>query len=134
MERILAGTTVKAAAAEFHVTGRTARKWLKRFREEGEAGLRDRNSRPHASPSRTSPEVEQQVEQFRRQRMTGMEIAQQTGLSRATVFRILNRRGLTGYRGWSLPNPRSVTNTPLPAICCIWTSRNSPVLRSPAIV
>lgn len=94
VERILAGVPVKRVASEFHVTERTARKWLKRFGEEGSAGLQDRSSRPQSSPTRSNAELEQQVEQLRRQRLTGTQIAQQTGLSRATVFRILNRRGL----------------------------------------
>lgn len=42
VERILAGEPVKRVVAEFHVTERTARKWLKRYREEGVAGLTDR--------------------------------------------------------------------------------------------
>ena len=34
------------------------RKWVRRFLEEGEAGLVDRSSRPRRSPGRVSPAVE----------------------------------------------------------------------------
>lgn len=94
VERIVAGEPARSAAAAFHVSERTARKWLQRFLEGGESSLQDRSSRPQHCPTQTSRELEQQVEQLRRQRTTGAQIAQQTGLSRATVFRILNRRGL----------------------------------------
>jgi len=38
--------SVKDAATSVGVSRRTAYKWLKRFEEEGEAGLCDRSSRP----------------------------------------------------------------------------------------
>ena len=39
-------------AAALGVTARTVRKWREGYAAEGEAGLRDRSSRPHASPTR----------------------------------------------------------------------------------
>src|SRR5215475_9179836 len=75
--------TLSSAAAEFKVCARTAAKWLRRYQLEGMAGLRDRSSRPHRSPRRTPQHRVQQVEQLRRQRFTGLHIAQATGLSRA---------------------------------------------------
>ena len=41
-----AGQPSRAVAREFKVTESTVRKWLKRFRSEGAAGLTDRSSRP----------------------------------------------------------------------------------------
>lgn len=38
------------AAESAGVTVRTTYKWLRRFREEGERGFLDRNSRPHHYP------------------------------------------------------------------------------------
>jgi len=93
-EEILRGRPVRAVAAGYRVSERTARKWLIRFQREGVSGMRDRSSRPRHSPLRTAPDVEQRVEQLRRQRFTGAQIARETGLSRATVFRTLRRRGL----------------------------------------
>jgi len=90
--------TLKAAAADFNVCTRTAAKWTRRYQQEGLAGLRDRSSRPHRSPRRTGEALAQRVEQLRRQRFPGLHIAQATGLSRATVSRILRRLGLNRMR------------------------------------
>ncbi|CEJ15196.1 hypothetical protein BN1110_05539 [bacterium YEK0313] len=48
------GRPVGEVAAGFGVSERTARKWLSRWRSDGEAGLQNRSSRPHASRSATS--------------------------------------------------------------------------------
>jgi len=90
--------SLKSAAAEFKLSRQAAGKWVRRYREAGVAGLRDRGSRPHRSPRRISEERIMEVEQLRRQRWTGVRIAQQTGLSRATVSRILRRLKLSRMR------------------------------------
>jgi transposase InsO family protein len=90
--------TLNAAAAAFSVSARTARKWVRRYRDQGRDGLRDRSSRPQRSPHRTQAEIAEQVLVLRRQRWTGVRIAQQTGLSRATVSRILRRHRLSRLR------------------------------------
>jgi transposase InsO family protein len=82
------------AAREFRTTPRTVAKWVERFRIEGVAGLRDRSSRPHSSPSQATPAVCAVVEALRRQRHTGEQIAAEVGVSPATVSRILKRLGL----------------------------------------
>jgi transposase InsO family protein len=92
------GCTLAAAAAAANVSARTAAKWVRRFREWGCAGLADRTCRPHRLHRPTSPERAELVEQLRRQRWTGLRISQQTGLSRATVSRILRRRKLSRTR------------------------------------
>ena len=69
------------------VEGRqSASKWVRRYREAGVAGLQDHSSRPLRSPRSTAAELVQRVEVLRRERWTGVRIAQATGLSRATVF------------------------------------------------
>lgn len=83
--------SLREAAAECRLSRQSAAKWVRRYREQGRAGLADRSSRPHRSPRRTSPQLVQQVESLRRQRWTGVRVAQATGLSRATVSRILVR-------------------------------------------
>ena len=92
------GVTLKLAAASFNVTERTAAKWVRRYREQGAAGLRDRSSRPQRLYRPTSSQTVERVEQLRRQRRTGCWIARQTGLSRATVSRILRRLKLNRIR------------------------------------
>ena len=91
-EAVLSGRlSLKEAAAEFKLSRQSAAKWVRRFREEGVAGLADRSSRParlwHATPA----EVVARVEHMRRERWTGLRIAAATGLSTATVSRILTR-------------------------------------------
>src|ERR1700691_219200 len=79
------------AAAAFGLSRQSAAKWVRRYRETGVEGLRDRSSRPKRSPRSTPAELVERVERLRRERWTGVRIAQATGLSRATVSRILTR-------------------------------------------
>src|SRR5579872_2099086 len=79
------------AAAEHKISRQTAAKWVRRYREGGVALLADRSSRPANRPLQVRPELEERAEALRRERWTGVRIAQATGLSRATVSRILTR-------------------------------------------
>jgi transposase InsO family protein len=83
--------SLREAAAERGLSRQSASKWVKRFRQGGRAALQDRSSRPHRSPRGVGAELIEQVQQLRRQRWTGVRIARATGLSRATVSRILVR-------------------------------------------
>ena len=47
------GYTLKAVAMAFHVSEKTAAKWVRRYRKSGTAGLEDLSSRPHRSPRQT---------------------------------------------------------------------------------
>ena len=97
--RVLAGeVSLNWAAAEFKLSRQSAAKWVRRFRKGGTAALRDLSSRPHRSPRRTSTEQAARIEQLRRQRWTGIRIAQATGLSRSTVSRVLTRLHLNTAR------------------------------------
>lgn len=86
------------AAAEHGLSRQSAGKWVRRFRDHGAEGLRDRSSRPQRLRKPTLPGQIAQVEVLRRERWTGRRIAQQTGLSRATVSRILRRIKLSRIR------------------------------------
>ena len=88
---VVEGQTLKLAAASFNVSQKTAANWVSRYREAGAAGLSDRSSRPRRLRASTSAELVSRVEALRRERGTGHRIAGQTGLSRATVSRILGR-------------------------------------------
>ena len=81
--------TLKRAAACFNVSVKTCAKWVGRYRQAGPEALSDRSSRSHRLYRPTSEELVQRVERLRRQRWTGYRIALATGLSRATVSRIL---------------------------------------------
>lgn len=95
---IVEGHQIRAVACAFAVSEKTVRKWVSRFRAEGSVGLRDRSSRPHRSPRRTQAELEAEVERLRRLHWTCDRIAHATGLSKATISRILRRLGLNRLR------------------------------------
>jgi transposase InsO family protein len=94
VRQIESGQTPEAAARAAGVCPRTARKWLARFRSEGMAGLQDRSSRPHRLHRPTPASTVERIEALRRQRFTGQQIAQDLGVSPATVSRVLCRLGL----------------------------------------
>lgn len=95
VHQVPSGRTVKAVAEAAGVCPRTVRKWLVRYRTEGAAGLQDRSSRPHRLHRPTPQPTVTCIEDLRRQRMTGRQIAKETGVSPATVSRILSRAGLS---------------------------------------
>src|ERR1700682_527271 len=97
-ETVARGLGVSRAAASFHVTCKTAAKWVRRYQSEGVAGLCDRSSRPHRSPRATSSSQIGLVIEFRRQHRPAYQIARSTGLSPATVSRILRRARLSRWR------------------------------------
>jgi len=92
------GLTLAAAAAAANVSPKTAAKWVARYRVLGSGGLQDRSSRPLRLRRPTQPEQAERVQLLRCQRWTGLRIAQATGLSRATVSRILRRLKLSRMR------------------------------------
>jgi transposase len=90
--------TLKAAAAAFNVTPKTAAKWVLRYRVQGVDGLYDRSSRPHRSPRRLPDAVIEHVVHLRRHHTPGYEIARRTAISPASISRILRRVRLSRWR------------------------------------
>ena len=70
------------------------RKWQGRYALDGGAGLFDRSSRPHHSPTRLGEAAVAEIEQLRRQRLSGPAIARRLGRPIATVGLVLRRRRL----------------------------------------
>ena len=89
VRRVLAGEASAAVAAAFSTTAKTVNKWVSRFVAEGPGGLEDRSSRPRRLRNPTPPEVVERVIALRRERFCGQQIAKETGVSPATVSRIL---------------------------------------------
>jgi hypothetical protein len=56
------------AAEAAGITDRGARRWMKRWREEGERGLLDRSSAPHRIPHKTPPTRVRAIVRLRRLR------------------------------------------------------------------
>ncbi len=98
VEFVSAGMRCRHAAAVFRVTPKTAAKWFRRFQSEGRTGLLDRSSRPRHAPRATSSGLVSQVIELRREHRPAYQIAQSTGLSPATVSRILQRAHLNRWR------------------------------------
>ena len=92
---LVEGQAPMAVATAMGVTGKTVGKWVARFEAEGPAGLVDRSSRPHCLYRPTPEATAERIEALRRQRWTGKQIAQETGVSPATVSRVLKRLGLS---------------------------------------
>jgi transposase InsO family protein len=84
--------TEVAEAAE--VSEPTARKWVARYRAEGQGGLLDRPSSAHHVHNRTAEDRVGAICALRRLRMTGAEIAEILGMAQTTVSGILTRCGL----------------------------------------
>ena len=88
------GQTPNAIANTVGVCPRTVRKWLKRYDQEGPAGLMDRSSRPHRLYRPLPTATRERIAELRRRRWTGKQIAAELAVSAASVSRILKRLGL----------------------------------------
>jgi len=86
--------TVTEAAAAVEVSVRCARKWVGRYRVDGELGLLDHSSAPFSIPHRTSEDRVEAIAALRRLRFTGPEIAEVLGMALSTVSGILTRIGM----------------------------------------
>jgi transposase InsO family protein len=95
VERVLEeGWTLTAAAEAAGVSVRCARKWVGRYRLEGELGLIDRSSAPHRVANRTPAERVAVIVALRQLRMTAAEIAETLAMPLSTVSVVLRRQGM----------------------------------------
>src|SRR3954449_4947823 len=99
------GWSLLAAAEAAGISERSARKWLGRWRAEGEGGLLDRSSAPKQIPHRTAPATVEAITALRRLRMTAAEIAEALGLALSTVSAWLKRIGLGKRSRLEPPEP-----------------------------
>jgi transposase len=88
------GWTLTKAAEAAEVSVRCARKWVGRFRAEGQLGLLDRSSTPATVANRTCERRIEAIAALRRLRFTGPEIAETLGMALSTVSGILTRIGM----------------------------------------
>jgi transposase InsO family protein len=86
--------SISEAAALAGVSARTCRKWVRRFRSDGELGLLDRSSAPRHVANRTAERRVAVIAALRRLRMTGPEISEVLDMPVSTVSGILTRIGL----------------------------------------
>ena len=82
-------------ARQFRVSRATVGKWVRRYREEGAAGLEDRSSVPRHSPRLTPPDLARIICALRRARNWGPHrISWLLHIPRSTVYAVLRRAGL----------------------------------------
>jgi len=94
VDRHRAGWPKAHIAAAMGISRKCVRAWITRYDAEGEAGLVDRSSRPHTSPTRTPAEVEARIIELRtRERRGPSWIGAELGVPARTVSRVLVRRG-----------------------------------------
>jgi transposase InsO family protein len=91
---VVEGWTLTAAAEAAGVSVRCARKWVGRYRLEGEQGLFDRSSAPKRVANRTGADRVEAIVKLRRLRFTAAEIAETLGMALSTVSGILKRLGM----------------------------------------
>jgi transposase InsO family protein len=99
------GIALTEAAEAAGVSARTARKWVARYRSEGDAGLLDRSSAPKHVHNATAPERVQAITALRQLRMTGPEIAELLEMATSTVSAVLKRIGLGKLSRLQPPEP-----------------------------
>jgi transposase InsO family protein len=90
----LHGWDIGQAAEAAGISVRTARKWLARWRAEGELGLLDRSSAPKTVANKTDPRTVELIAALRKLRFSGPQIAELTGRPLSTVGAVLKRIGM----------------------------------------
>ncbi len=99
VQRVLReGHSRRAVATALRLSEKTVRKWVGRYESAGLAGLEEGLSRPSCVVPVQERNGFSQVLSLRQQRCSYSEIAQRTGLSRATLSRWLRRVGLNRLR------------------------------------
>jgi len=97
--------TLIAAAEAAGISVRCARKWVGRYREDGEQGLFDRSSAPRRVANRTSGDRVAVIIGLRQLRMTAAEIAEVLAMPLSTVSVVLKRNGLGRLARMGLEQP-----------------------------
>lgn len=97
IERIAVMGLMPAAEAA-GISAGCARKWRRRYEQQGETGLLDRSCRPHRTRSKIDEQLAQRIEALRRERMPIRRIAAVVGRSAATISRFLAALGLSSLK------------------------------------
>ena len=108
------GWPVAHVADQLGISRATGYKWVRRYRAEGSAGLRDRTSRPSRSPRRLSEAAEAEILAARASTRYGPDrLGPLLGRPRSTVHRVLTRRGFN-----RLVDADRVTTAPVRYVAC----------------
>lgn len=103
VETYTAERSVAATARLWHTSRAVVRKWVRRYLERGLAGLDDMTRKPRSSPARTAPEIEQAVQDVRKDTGYGrkrlawlLRTTRNIRLSPDTIRHVLRRLGYVG--------------------------------------
>ena len=95
------GGNVASTCRHFGIAAQSYYKWLRRYEEFGEEGLRDRSKRPHSSPNAINEEVVGKILYLRQNYHFGpskmgmyLKRYHQVTVSASGIWRILRRNGL----------------------------------------
>lgn len=105
VERHRQGQSAYEIAEAFGISARTVYKWLKRYSQDGSAGLMNRSSRPSSNPRAFSAAFDDIIARLRTFRLTALDIAGALGLARSTVSHVLKRMGLNRRDRLNSPEP-----------------------------
>jgi transposase InsO family protein len=97
------GSNIRELCRRFGVSSSIAYKWINRYGQEGRSGLADRSRRPHKSPQRTTPDIEEAVLEVRRahpcwgdrkiKKVLERDVGIKPAPARSTITQILQRHG-----------------------------------------
>jgi transposase InsO family protein len=86
------GWPLRRAAERFGVSVTTTQRWAGRYREQGQAGMGDRSSRPNRCPAQLSTRIEHRIMGLRVSRRWGpARIGYRLRLAPSTVSKVLTR-------------------------------------------
>ena len=87
--------SISKTARRCETSRNVVRKWVRRFEEAGDTGLRDKSRRPNNSPHRTSGDVQQKVMSLRKKTSWGRKrISNALQLNPWTVRNIFRQNGI----------------------------------------
>jgi transposase InsO family protein len=93
--RVQAGHRPGEVARQLGISRQTVYKWVRRWRDEGEAGLLDRSSRPHRMPRRTSVGATAAIVAARVEQHAGpLRLAAILGIAASTIGVVIARAGM----------------------------------------
>jgi transposase InsO family protein len=99
VRRYQAGWPAARVAEAMGVSRATVYKWIQRYRAEGEAGMKDRSSRPRCSPRALSADQINRILKLRRGLKRGPHrLAPLVGSPRSTIYAVLLRNGCSRLR------------------------------------
>jgi transposase InsO family protein len=94
VRRLAAGERIADVADGLRLSSTTVRRWWRRYQCEGAAGLENRSSRPHRSPTALPRHRRRQITKRRHWGWSSLRIARDPALPLSTVVHVQRRLGL----------------------------------------